>query len=75
MRIFGFLDQKRSKTIQILSQNFDCYGVIKALAFRDAVVAAIAAAIEAAAGCCWYCAAVVEALLDGANAPPKAGVP
>ena len=29
MRIFGFLDQKRSKTIQILSQNFDCYGVIK----------------------------------------------
>ena len=31
MRIFGFLDQKRSKTIQILSQNFDCYGVIKRL--------------------------------------------
>ena len=31
MRIFGFLDQKRSKTIQILSQNFDCYGVIKGL--------------------------------------------
>ena len=31
MRIFGFLDQKRSKTIQILSQNFDCYGVIKAV--------------------------------------------
>ena len=31
MRIFGFLDQKRSKTIQILSQNFDCYGVIKVL--------------------------------------------
>ena len=29
MRIFGFLDQKRSKTIQILSQIFDCYGVIK----------------------------------------------
>ena len=29
MRIFGFLDQKRSKTIQILSQNFDCYRVIK----------------------------------------------
>ena len=31
MRIFGFLDQKRSKTIQKLSQNFDCYGVIKRL--------------------------------------------
>ena len=29
MRIFGFLDQKRSKKNLILSQNFDCYGVIK----------------------------------------------
>ena len=35
MRIFGFLDQKRSKTIQILSQNFDCYGVIKELENSD----------------------------------------
>ena len=34
MRIFGFLDQKRSKTIQILSQNFDCYGVIKGSSSR-----------------------------------------
>ena len=29
MRIFGFLDQKWSKKNQILSQIFDCYGVIK----------------------------------------------
>ena len=29
MRIFGFLDQKRSKKNLILSQIFDCYGVIK----------------------------------------------
>ena len=38
MRIFGFLDQKRSKTIQILSQNFDCYGVIKKSAGKTAGV-------------------------------------
>ena len=29
MRISGFLNQKRSKKNQILSQIFDCYGVIK----------------------------------------------
>ena len=40
MRIFGFLDQKRSKKNQILSQNFDCYGVIKKFGILGKKVAA-----------------------------------
>ena len=43
MRIFGFLDQKRSKKNLILSQNFDCYGVIKEL-FQAETLATTAAA-------------------------------